>query len=69
MKRLCKLYIDMIAPKNTTENPVILNTNKLLVSIKQRLSHFCSHTIVEDVVEIGETTKAVYYCNKCEMTF
>jgi hypothetical protein len=71
IKQLCKLYLDLTAltPPNKSENPVILNATKMLSSVKERLSHFCSHTIVEDVIEIGESTKTVYYCSKCETTF
>jgi hypothetical protein len=71
MKRVCELYIDVSAltPPYSSENPVILNAIKMLASVKNRLSHFCQHTIVEDVIEVGEMTKTVYYCNKCETTF
>lgn len=66
LKELCKLYINQ---SHTNENPVMLNANKLLTSVKERLSHFCTHTIIEDVIEIGEITKTIYYCSKCETTF
>jgi hypothetical protein len=71
MKQLCKLYIDMTnqIPPNRSENPVALTAVKMLEFVKHRLSHFCAHTIVEDVIEIGNLTKTVYYCNKCETTF
>ena len=71
MKRVCELYIDVSAltPPYSSENPVILNAIKMLSSVKNRLSHFCQHTIVEDVIEMGEKTKIIYYCNKCETTF
>ena len=71
MKRVCKLYIDAtsLTPPNRSENPVILNAVKMLASVKNRLSHFCHHVIVEDVIEVGEATRTVYYCNKCETNF
>ena len=71
IKQLCKLYLDMTAltPPNKSENSVILNATKMLASVKDRLSHFCAHIVVDDVIEIGETTKTVYYCSKCETTF
>ena len=72
MKRLCVLYIDMvsdISPNARSENPVILNAIKMLSSVKDRLSHFCNHSIVEDLVEVRDSIKMVRYCKHCETNF
>jgi transcriptional regulator len=72
MKRLCNLYIEMasdMTTHNRSENPVILNATRMLASVKQRLSHFCEHDIIEDEIEIGDTVKKVVYCRHCETNF
>ena len=72
MKRLCALYIDMasdISLHARSENPVLLNAIKMLSSVKDRLSHFCRHEIVEDIVEVGNSIKSVRYCKHCETNF
>jgi hypothetical protein len=72
MKRLCKLYIDTraeLTPQHRSENPVIINAIKMLASVNQRISHFCSHIIDEDMIEVGGIIKRVRYCNICETNF
>lgn len=74
MKQLCKLYIDgktnlSIPHKSESNNPVVIHANKMLVSIKERLSHFCSHVIEDDFIEIGEIIKRVRYCKICDTNF
>ena len=72
MKKMCKLYIDMksdVSFPNRSENQVILNAIKMLESINQRLSHFCEHHIVEDLIEVGDKIKRVCYCKHCETNF
>lgn len=72
MKQLCKLYIDMISDlpaQNRGENVVISHAIKMLASINKRITHFCQHTIVEDLIEVGESIKRVCYCTKCEANF
>lgn len=72
MKRVCVLYIDMasdISPHSRSENPVILNAIKMLASVKNRLSHFCNHCIVEELIEVGESIQRVCYCKHCETNF
>jgi hypothetical protein len=51
------------------ENPIIDPAKKLLGEIKLRLSHFCSHTIVEDMIDVDvDKSKVIHYCSKCETT-
>ena len=72
IKRLCVLYIDMasdISPNARSENPVIINAIKMLASVKDRLSHFCNHSIVEELIEVGDSIKMVRYCKHCETNF
>jgi len=68
MKKVCFLYLNHISNKNTM-NPIVNQTKQLCMSINSRLVHFCDHKIIEDLVEIGDKTKKVYYCSKCETTF
>ncbi len=69
MKRLCVLYIDMSSDNSRSENPVMINVVKTLASVKDRLSHFCNHSIVEDLIEVGDSIKRVCYCKHCETNF
>ena len=72
IKRLCKLYIDTkseLTPQHRSENPVIINAIKMLSSVNERISHFCSHVIDEDMVEVGGIIKRVRYCNICSTNF
>jgi len=68
MKRLCNLYIEL-ASDIRSENPVILNATRMLAAVKQRLSHFCEHNIIEDEIEVGDTIKKIVYCRHCETNF
>ena len=65
MKQMCQNYIQ----DSETENNVLVQTKTLLKEIKLRLSHFCHHEVHCDVIEVGEITKTVYYCIKCETNF
>lgn len=57
-------------PIRYPENPIIVPAKKLLEEIKLRLSHFCSHHIVEDVIDVDvDKSKVIHYCTKCETTF
>ena len=72
MKRMCLLYIDIasdLTPNARSENLVILNAIKMLASVKDRLSHFCNHSIVEELIEVGDKIKRVRYCQHCETNF
>jgi hypothetical protein len=45
-----------------THNPVLKSTTELLDNINDRLSHFCQHNIIQDIIEIGlDKTKTIYY--------
>jgi hypothetical protein len=53
-----------------THNPVLKSSKHLLEQINCRLSHFCQHNIIQDIIEIGlDKTKTIYYCDKCDTTF
>ena len=53
-----------------THNPVLKSSKHLLEQINCRLSHFCEHNIIQDIIEIGlDKTKTIYYCDKCDTTF
>jgi hypothetical protein len=65
MKQICQNYIQ----DSETENNVLVQTRVLLKEIKLRLSHFCHHDVICDIIEVGETVKTVYYCVKCEANF
>ena len=53
-----------------THNPVLKSSNHLLEQINSRLSHFCEHNIIQDIIEIGvDKTKTIFYCDKCDTTF
>ena len=70
IKKLLIEYIYLKEPEtNLTNNPVIKSSSHLLTDITKRLTHFCEHNIVEDIIEIGVKTKTVFYCDKCETTF
>ena len=55
--------------KNYTVNPVLRASNELIEKINDRLAHFCQHNIVKDIIEVGDKTKIVYYCDLCDTTF
>ena len=74
LKKIKELLIEYIYLKeddqNYTNNPVTKSSSQLLDNINNRLSHFCSHHIIEDIIEIGmDKTKVVCYCEKCNVSF
>jgi hypothetical protein len=68
MKKMCVLYLNHTS-NTKSDNPVVNHTKQLCMSINSRLVHFCDHKIIEDIIEIGDKTKKIYYCSKCETTF
>ena len=69
MKKICVLYLNHTSNTKSNNNPVANHAKQLCMSINSRLVHFCDHKIIEDLIEIGDKTKKVYYCSKCETTF
>ena len=68
LKQIAEEYICL--KEDYQNNPVLNKSNELLKEIKIRLSHFCQHDIVEDVIETKiDTCETLYYCWKCETTF
>lgn len=44
--------------------------NEIYNSIKNFLLKYCKHSVVEDYIDVTpDTSKKVYYCEKCNLTF
>lgn len=70
MKRIIQEYIYLKeSDQNYTINPVLNASTELIEKINDRLAHFCQHNIVKDIIEVGDKTKIVYYCDLCDTTF
>jgi hypothetical protein len=53
-------------PENNQSSPY----KAIIESIKKYLNENCEHSIIEDDVDIGsESSKKIFYCEKCYLTF
>lgn len=44
--------------------------SKLCVQLHEYIKENCTHTIVRDLIDIDpDTSKTIYYCTKCMITF
>jgi hypothetical protein len=70
LAKISKEYINLKMDDDNKNNEIFARVKQLLPIVKERISHFCQHQIVEDLIDYDiDKTKKVYYCVKCETSF
>jgi len=70
LAKISKEYINLKTGDDNKNNEIFRRVQQLLPIVKERITHFCQHQIVEDIIDYDiDKTKKVYYCVKCETSF